>query len=150
MPYSGGYAFVATMPATKRTPPLLVSGWNQRLKNWQAARAFARLCAHCGITGSPAPRLHDLRHNYACRCLALWRNEDVDALLPVLANAMGHVDFRSTQLYMHIDAVALPPDQQTLIGARDAALLQLLAKQRLPTRRYSLRERARGEGMAKP
>jgi site-specific recombinase XerD len=89
--------------------PLLVSGWNQRLKNWQAARAFARLCAHCGITGSPAPRLHDLRHNYACRCLALWReaNEDVDALLPVLANAMGHVDFRSTQLYMHIDAVAL-------------------------------------------
>jgi site-specific recombinase XerD len=89
--------------------PLLVSGWNQRLKNWQAARAFARLCAHCGITGSPAPRLHDLRHNYACRCLALWReaNEDVDALLPVLANAMGHVDFRSTQHYMHIDAVAL-------------------------------------------
>ncbi|TFH13330.1 MAG: hypothetical protein E4H02_12005 [Lentisphaerales bacterium] len=89
--------------------PLLVTGWNQRLKDWQAARAFARLCTHCHITGSPAPRLHDLRHNYACRCLALWReaNEDVDALLPVLANAMGHVDFHATQLYMHIDAVAL-------------------------------------------
>lgn len=89
--------------------PLLVAGWNQRLKDWQATRAFARLCAHCGITGSPAPRLHDLRHNYACRCLALWReaNEDVDALLPVLANAMGHVEFRSTQLYVHIDALAL-------------------------------------------
>ncbi len=89
--------------------PLLVAGWNQRLKDWQATRAFARLCAHCGITGFPPPRLHDLRHNYACRCLALWREakEDVDALLPVLANAMGHVDFHATQHYMHIDAVAL-------------------------------------------
>lgn len=89
--------------------PLLVTGWNQRLKDWQAARAFARLCAYCGIRGSPPPRLHDLRHNYACRCLALWREakEDVDALLPVLANAMGHVDFHATQLYMHIDAAAL-------------------------------------------
>lgn len=89
--------------------PLLVTGWNQRLKDWQAARAFARLCTHCGIRGSPPPRLHDLRHNYACRCLALWREakEDVDALLPVLANAMGHVDFFATQLYMHIDAAAL-------------------------------------------
>ena len=89
--------------------PLLVSGWNQRLKDWQAARAFARLCAHCGISGLPPPRLHDLRHNYACRCLALWREakEDVDALLPVLANAMGHVNFHATQLYMHIDALAL-------------------------------------------
>jgi len=89
--------------------PLLVAGWNRRLKDWQAARAFARLCAHCGIGGSPPPRLHDLRHNYACRCLALWReaNEDVDALLPVLTNAMGHVVFHSTQIYMHIDAAAL-------------------------------------------
>ncbi len=89
--------------------PLLVSGWNQRLRDWQAARAFARLCAYCGIGGSPPPRLHDLRHNYASRCLAQWReaNEDVDALLPVLANAMGHVNFQATQIYMHIDAGAL-------------------------------------------
>lgn len=89
--------------------PLLVSGWNQRLKDWQAARAFARLRAHCGIEGSLPPRLHDMRHNYACGCLAMWREakEDVDALLPVLANAMGHVDFHATQIYMHIDATAL-------------------------------------------
>ena len=89
--------------------PLLVGGWNQRLKDWQAARAFARLCAYCGIGGNPPPRLHDLRHNFAARCLALWReaNEDVDAMLPVLANAMGHVDFHATQTYMHIDAFAL-------------------------------------------
>lgn len=89
--------------------PLLVVGWHKRLKRDQAAHAFARLCAHCGIAGEPSPRLHDLRHNYACQCLALWREtqEDVDALLPVLANAMGHVGFHATQVYIHIDADAL-------------------------------------------
>jgi integrase len=89
--------------------PLLVVGWNKRLNRDRTSRIFRRLCRYCGLDGEPPPRLHDLRHNYACRCLALWREaqEDVDALLPILANAMGHVDFFSTQLYIHIDAVAL-------------------------------------------
>lgn len=90
--------------------PLLIGQWNQRLKHNQAQHAFTRLCKQCGISGSPPPRLHDLRHNYACGCLQLWREqqeEDLDALFPVLANAMGHVNFRSTQHYMHIDAAAL-------------------------------------------
>jgi integrase len=89
--------------------PLLVGTWNKRLAREQAADAFGRLCAHCGIHGPPRPRLHDLRHNYACRCLALWREtqQDIHALLPVLANAMGHVDFHATQLYLHPDAAGL-------------------------------------------
>ncbi len=89
--------------------PLLVIGWNTRLGRHQASNAFARLCVQCGLDGDPPPRLHDLRHNYACRRLALWREaqEDVDALLPVLANAMGHVDFHGTQVYIHIDAATL-------------------------------------------
>lgn len=98
-PYVGGAA----------ADPLLVVAWNQRLTRRRAERSFRRLCTHCGLSAVPPPRLHDLRHNYACRRLALWRQaqEDVDALLPVLANAMGHVDFFSTQVYLHIDAVAL-------------------------------------------
>jgi site-specific recombinase XerD len=89
--------------------PLFMSGWNRRLNRYQAYHAFRRLCLRCGITGDPAPRLHDLRHNYACRCLVLWREtgEDVDALLPVLANIMGHVDFHATEVYVHIEAAAL-------------------------------------------
>ena len=89
--------------------PLLVSGWNQRLTRWRAGHSFRRLCIHGGLTAQPPPRLHDLRHNYACRRLSLWRQaqQDVDTLLPVLANAMGHVDFFSTQVYLHIDAVGL-------------------------------------------
>jgi integrase len=86
-----------------------VIAWNRRLTRWVAERHFRRLCIHVGLTAKPPPRLHDLRHNYACRRIALWRQaqEDVDALLPVLANAMGHVDFFSTQVYLHIDAAGL-------------------------------------------
>lgn len=85
--------------------PLLVVAWNKRLNHSQAYSAFRRGCMRCGLDGQPSPRLHDLRHNYACRCIALWREaqEDVDALLPVLSNAMGHVDFHATQVYIHKD-----------------------------------------------
>lgn len=102
-------ALRAGYAGSEERSPLLVAGWNTRLARHQASNAFARLCVHCGIGGAPPPRLHDLRHNYACRCLALWREaqEDVDALLPVLANAMGHVDFHGTQVYIHIDAAGL-------------------------------------------
>lgn len=72
-------------------------------------RSFQRLCRHCGIQGKPGPRLHDLRHNYACGCLARWRQagQDVNAMLPVLATAMGHTNPFATQCYLHLDALAL-------------------------------------------
>jgi len=89
--------------------PLFVCGRGQRLSRDRACRVFRRLCSGCGFDGPPPPRLHDLRHNYACACLARWRQEqeDIDALLPVLANAMGHCDFHATEIYLHIHAAAL-------------------------------------------
>jgi len=89
--------------------PLFVTGPGQRLSRDRAYRVFRRLCARCGFDGPPPPRLHDLRHNYACACIARWRQEreDLDALLPVLANAMGHCDFHATEIYLHINAAAL-------------------------------------------
>lgn len=99
----------SALAGNQANDPLLIGQWNQRLKHHQAQHAFTRLRKQCGISASPPPRLHDLRHNYACGCLQLWREQqqDIGALLPVLANAMGHVDYRSTQHYMHIDAAAL-------------------------------------------
>lgn len=95
--------------ATGPSAPLLVGGPNRRLTCWQARYAFGVLCRSCGLQGRPSPRLHDLRHNFACRCIARWREQgkDVQALLPVLANAMGHVNFFATQLYIHADAGTL-------------------------------------------
>lgn len=89
--------------------PLLLGAYNKRLTLRQADYAFKVLCRRCGLNGQPPPRLHDLRHNYACRCIARWRDngEDVQALLPVLAEAMGHVNIFATQIYIHIEASAL-------------------------------------------
>jgi integrase/recombinase XerD len=99
----------ADYAASEPSAPFFVSGRNRRLSRDRVHRFFRRLCLHCGIGGDPPPRLHDLRHNYACTCIAQWReaHEDVNALLPVLANAMGHVDFHSTEIYIHMDATAL-------------------------------------------
>jgi integrase len=97
------------------TSPLFIAAAGAALSYGQAYGDFRRLCRHCGVWGQPPPRLHDLRHNYACRRLALWRQAgmDINALLPILATAMGHVNFFATQRYLHLDAVAL----------RDAAAL---------------------------
>jgi integrase/recombinase XerD len=103
---------------TERSAPLLLGGINSRLTYWQAKRAFKTVCQRCGLHDRPPPRFHDLRHNFACRCIARWREtgKDVQALLPVLANAMGHVDIFATQLYIHVDGAAL---QQASTVLRD-------------------------------
>jgi integrase/recombinase XerD len=89
--------------------PLLVSAPDKRLSYQQAKHAFTKLRAQCELPGNPPPRLHDLRHNYASECLARWRREgkDIQTLLPILSAAMGHVNPRSTQRYVHIDAATL-------------------------------------------
>lgn len=90
---------------TSRCSALFIGAYDQALNYQQAYRGFHRLCRHCGLGGKPLPRFHDLRHNYACRRLALWREEgqDVNAMLPVLATAMGHVNFFHTQIYLHTE-----------------------------------------------
>lgn len=95
--------------STGPSAPLLIGGDNARLACDQARYAFRVLRRRCGMQDNPPPRLHDLRHNFACRCIARWREEDrdVNALLPVLANAMGHVDIHATQVYIHVEAAAL-------------------------------------------
>lgn len=89
--------------------PLLIGRYDRALTYGRAHRCFQRVCRHCKLWGDPRPRLHDLRHNYACQCLAMWRKQRlcVNAMLPVLATAMGHVSMFSTQLYLHVDAAAL-------------------------------------------
>lgn len=89
--------------------PLFISAPNKRLGYQQAKRAFRKLCNQCGLQDQPPPRLHDLRHNYACECMNRWRREgkDIQTLLPVLSTAMGHVNPCATQRYIHINAATL-------------------------------------------
>jgi len=99
----------AQYAGSEPSAPLFVPQKNRRLTRDRAYRIFRRLCIHCGLKGEPPPRLHDLRHNYACACIAQWRHkhEDINALLPVLANAMGHTTYQDSEIYLHIDAAAL-------------------------------------------
>ena len=48
------------------------------------------------------PRVHDLRHTYAVHTLLRWYRTggDVQAKLPILATAMGHVSIASTAYYL--------------------------------------------------
>jgi integrase/recombinase XerD len=48
------------------------------------------------------PRVHDLRHTYAAHALLRWYRSgvDVQAKLPILATAMGHVSIASTAYYL--------------------------------------------------
>jgi integrase len=48
------------------------------------------------------PRVHDLRHTHAVHALLRWYRSgaDVQAKLPVLAAAMGHVSIASTAFYL--------------------------------------------------
>ena len=89
--------------------PLFIGAYDKALSYCQAYDGFHRLCRHCGLDVKPLPRLHDLRHNYACRRLALWREEgkDINAMLPVLATAIGHVNIFHTQVYLHVEPIEL-------------------------------------------
>ena len=83
----------------------------QRLSYEQASETFRglRRRANLGTAAVKPPRLHDLRHTYACNCLQKWRREgaDLKAKLPVLATAMGHTKIEHTQIYLHVTPAQL-------------------------------------------
>lgn len=70
-----------------------------------------RLLRSAGLkpaAGRIGPRLHDLRHTFAVRCIERWYADgrDVQNLLPRLATYMGHANIQSTQYYLTItDAI---------------------------------------------
>jgi integrase len=74
-------------------------------------------CANIPHTDA-GPRVHDLRHNYAVKCLKKWvlAGEELTNILPYLAAYMGHSDFRGTQYYLRLTA-DLYPDIVTRLEA---------------------------------
>lgn len=74
---------------------------------------YRELLLRCGIAHAGrgrGPRVHDLRHAYACHTLLRWCREgaDLDAKLPVLATYMGHRSLAGTQRYLHLTAELFP------------------------------------------
>jgi len=103
----------ALLAYRKRTAPinkdsaLFISTRGTRPATVTIGNLFRDLLRECGIaSAAPWPRLHDLRHTYAVNCLCKWYEQglDVNAMLPVLSTAMGHVKVSCTQVYLHVPA----------------------------------------------
>ncbi|MBI4484009.1 MAG: tyrosine-type recombinase/integrase [Acidobacteria bacterium] len=76
--------------------PLFVNLQGRRFFLQIVYMAFRQALSRCGLRGGkgdPGPRIHDLRHSYACNRLAAAYRQggDVNALLPALATYLGHV-----------------------------------------------------------
>lgn len=83
--------------------PLFLNERGRRLGHCVVGTTFRRLLHQCRLAGlGQRPRLHDLRHTFACHRLLAWYQEgvDINARLPALATYMGHVNILSTQAYL--------------------------------------------------
>lgn len=86
--------------------PLLVScpGGPRAYSGASLGRGLRRLFRLADVRSAAGtlPRVHDLRHTYALHALLRWYRAgvDVQAKLPALATAMGHVSIVSTQYYL--------------------------------------------------
>lgn len=81
----------------------------------QAASIFRSLRERLGWNQEPIPRLHDLRHTFAVRCLieAYRREEDIAPKVLALATYLGHTSIQNT--YWYLSAV---PELLALAQAR--------------------------------
>jgi integrase len=74
------------------------------LRHDQILRVFRRLRAKAGIggTGRGQPRIHDLRHTFACTCFLQWQKEGVslDQAILSLSAYLGHVAPTDTYWYL--------------------------------------------------
>jgi integrase len=99
------------IPPRGLTTPVFIGMRGRRFNYNNVSRQFRSMLRECGVGIGAAcpPRLHDLRHTFACDCLWKWYREgaDVNARLPILATAMGHVGIGSTQTYLHVTSQLL-------------------------------------------
>lgn len=103
-----------------KEPSFFVSRTHKRLCYAVVCQTFRQLVDAAGIgAGAPsAPRLHDLRHAFAVRCLLNWyrTGEDVQAKLPWLSTYLGHREPASTYWYL-----SAAPELLALAVARQSA-----------------------------
>jgi site-specific recombinase XerD len=102
----------ARMASAAAELALFLTSTGRRVYHTNADFAFRQVLTRCGLRGGrgcPGPRMHDLRHSFACTRLLKWyrQGKDVQALLPALATYLGHVKVSSTQVYLQSTAELL-------------------------------------------
>jgi len=100
------------------TAAFFVSPAGARLVYNTVQPAFSRIARSAGVGPQPPlrrPRLHDMRHAFACTSLLGWYRDgaDVSANLPLLSTYLGHGNPSST--YWYLSAI---PELLALAAAR--------------------------------
>jgi integrase len=88
-----------------RTESFFVSDRGSGLAYSTVRQAFRKLCAHLPGPRRPdgrAPRIHDVRHTFACRRLLRWYAEgvDLDHAVAALSTYLGHAKVSDTYWYL--------------------------------------------------
>lgn len=93
----------------RESSPLFIDQRLKKLTYWRVNTDFTKMRQLCGLMrGRCSPRLHDFRHTYACNCILKWQaSGEVNSKLPILATVLGHVNIKSTQIYLHISFAQL-------------------------------------------
>ncbi len=128
VPISGSTGEVLNRYLTERSrvappgpeSPFFITRTGRRLYHTNVDYAFRQVLQRCGLRGGkgcPGPRLHHLRHSFACTRLLAWYREgkDVNALLPALATYLGHVNVASTQVYLQATTELLEQANQRFV-----------------------------------
>ena len=96
---------------TGQNAPFFITPLGERLNYGRVDYTFRRMLAksQIGRDSPKSPRIHDLRHAFACNCLFKWYNEgvDVNTRLATLATAMGHIDINASQIYLHVTSTLM-------------------------------------------
>ena len=116
---------------TPTTPAFFLTKFEQRYTYAAVNIGFREILAHCNLWRAKGqrPRFHDLRHTFATRRLEIWYQEgkDVQALLPLLATYMGHVQYTCTAYY-----ITATPQLMALAAARADTAWLAMAKTEAP------------------
>lgn len=109
-----------------RSDRFFLSDRGRELPYSTVRHTFRGLCASVGITGAPRrrPRLHDLRHSFACRRVEQWYEvgTDLDHAISALSVYLGHV--KVTDTYWYLTAT---PDLMALAAKRFESFVQIEA-----------------------
>lgn len=91
----------------RQDDPLFVTLWRKPVSHRVLLVVFPKILRALGISGiagQQGPRVHDLRHTFAVHRLLRWYREgvDVQSRLPALSTFLGHVNPRSTEVYLTV------------------------------------------------
>lgn len=101
-----GYARIRDRdPLAQRSDDFFVAGEGRAPHRATVNRTFRSLCDDLGLVGNgawPKPRIHDLRHTFACRRIMAWYEQGVEInhAIAALSTYLGHASVANTYWYL--------------------------------------------------